>query len=1206
MSETRPEDQVTQGLLDTFHSDLALGLKQLDGLENIEVVVGIPFGYRTENLTDVIHVIEQGLEEAGLNGRSIVLFVGSDGNSASMTAAREAGDRVAAYGFSLGRDLEGRGWSTRAIMEVTSRLGASLLIVRSDLMPQTDRPTALGDGFGPAWISALLDPVCKHGHDLALARFSRHPLFNVVESLLTSPLITGVFGHYLNQPTPSVFALSLKLIRACLAAEESWTKDVATHGLDPWLTTRALVTQSSICEVPLGLPSFEPVLKQLKLTFFQVTRALFDQIKTQSEWWQQRPAPIARPVVYGLSAGTDPPTIEFDPNDLHRRFKLEFDHFDETLYSTIVPDELRLKMERLADRDNGDPGLTADEWASVVYDFLVSYRFEKQFHVDDIVDGVYPFFLARLGACMNDISQLKSRLIDHNDLPLDQIEGIISREIEHQCQLQTDRFVARWPQLCQAWREKEKDTSSYLPRLGAWEFVPHVGVVVPQEIRKSETESVWARKVYQRQIDRYRREFKTFITERLGLEEVTDSMEILDQLHRFMRKLDWTIDVDIFRGDFSTVRGARQLTEQICEVFAPKETLQLTPEATRGILHRIPPKNLIMQSNCQNVTDLLENQSANDALAMAGWTDRQHFLNRVLDLIEQDAEPGWFHHAPLKPLVVDLNLLTNAIDLRGTAALARLVGRVVVGNYEKGWGGEFPKLWFLLKTIKSIVGVELFAKMWAQFAEEGLDFNHRVAASIRGHWGRRVLSAHNVFENQHQRILASRLRGFAERIQQEQPERRDAAQMLIDAASVYHLSITLPDATFVPLSAWTWASYSHRGGVGAPTPLSSLVERDWATRDFLVSYLSESGQGDEHSVEEKIVELIGQGRESDDLSEQLLGLSTNPDQLMVSQSPSPAPLGAGQLVRLGDGPILKPRAGQAWESRYVLNNAAVRLDGTIYLLYRAFGEDKTSRIGLAWTKDGVHIDGRLDQPIFSPDHPTESAGCEDPRVTVIGERMYMLYSAWDGELPQIAMASIPVQAFLEQRFDAWERHGLGFPGLSNKDATLYPDTFDGRYVLYHRIDPNMWISYLDELNCPWPKTGQQIVVGPRSGMMWDGVKIGAGAQPIKTTHGWLNIYHGVDYAHCYRLGVLFTHLDNPAKVLYQSPNPILEPLTDFEIGKTGGKDYWVPHVVFTCGAVPLADKEIIDRDDEILVYYGAADTAIGVAKAKLSELVPIL
>jgi predicted GH43/DUF377 family glycosyl hydrolase len=201
------------------------------------------------------------------------------------------------------------------------------------------------------------------------------------------------------------------------------------------------------------------------------------------------------------------------------------------------------------------------------------------------------------------------------------------------------------------------------------------------------------------------------------------------------------------------------------------------------------------------------------------------------------------------------------------------------------------------------------------------------------------------------------------------------------------------------------------------------------------------------------------------------------------------------------------------------------------------------------------------------------------------------------------MASIPVDAFLERRFDQWERHGLAYPALPNKDAILYPEKFGGRYAVYHRIDPNMWVSYIDTLACPWPRAGHKVFAGPRSGMMWDGVKIGAGAPPIKTTHGWLNIYHGVDYERSYRLGAFLMAIDDPSNVLYRTPNPILEPETPYELGDDAS---WVPHVVFTCGAVPATDTDVVGPDDEVLVYYGAADTVIGVAKARLRDIVPII
>ena len=120
-------------------------------------------------------------------------------------------------------------------------------------------------------------------------------------------------------------------------------------------------------------------------------------------------------------------------------------------------------------------------------------------------------------------------------------------------------------------------------------------------------------------------------------------------------------------------------------------------------------------------------------------------------------------------------------------------------------------------------------------------------------------------------------------------------------------------------------------------------------------------------------------------------------------------------------------------------------------------------------------------------------------------------------------------------------------------------------------------------------------------MSWDGLKIGGGSQPIKTKYGWLVIYHGVDRSFVYRLGVLLLGLDDPGQLLYRSPNPVLEPEESYELGEEG---CYVPNVVFNCGAVPQVDKEILGDDDEIFVYYGAADTVTCVATAKVSDLIP--
>ena len=84
---------------------------------------------------------------------------------------------------------------------------------------------------------------------------------------------------------------------------------------------------------------------------------------------------------------------------------------------------------------------------------------------------------------------------------------------------------------------------------------------------------------------------------------------------------------------------------------------------------------------------------------------------------------------------------------------------------------------------------------------------------------------------------------------------------------------------------------------------------------------------------------------------------------------------------------------------------------------------------------------------------------------------------------------------------------------------------------------------------------------------------------------------------------MLVDLADPTVLLYRSPNFILEPTERFEVGEKD--ESWVPNVVFTCGAVSRdVGKDILTARDEVLVYYGAADSVIGVATARIEDLVP--
>lgn len=320
------------------------------------------------------------------------------------------------------------------------------------------------------------------------------------------------------------------------------------------------------------------------------------------------------------------------------------------------------------------------------------------------------------------------------------------------------------------------------------------------------------------------------------------------------------------------------------------------------------------------------------------------------------------------------------------------------------------------------------------------------------------------------------------------------------------------------------------------------------------------------------------------------------------------------LDRAKANPVIYPRSQFHWESFATYNPAAFYASGQVHILYRAQGPDLISSIGYANSSDGLKIDERLDSPVYVPQEVFESfqkasasdveqkyvsgggiAGCEDPRVTLIEDRLYMTYVAFDGASPpRVALTSIHLDDFLAKRW-FWERPVLiSPPGIVDKSAVIFPEKIKGKYVIMHRIFPNIQIDYTEDLNFDgsrWLAEKDRISIREN---MWDSRKIGAGAPPIKTSEGWLLIYYGVDDRddRFYKMGAMLLDLEDPTKVLYRSSTPILEPEDWYE--NSGFK----PGIVYPCGAVVL--------NNTLLVYYGGADCVVCVASRDLNSFLDAL
>jgi len=297
-----------------------------------------------------------------------------------------------------------------------------------------------------------------------------------------------------------------------------------------------------------------------------------------------------------------------------------------------------------------------------------------------------------------------------------------------------------------------------------------------------------------------------------------------------------------------------------------------------------------------------------------------------------------------------------------------------------------------------------------------------------------------------------------------------------------------------------------------------------------------------------------------------------------------------ELVRRYSGNPILTKADIPYPVETV-HNAAVTKHGDEYImLFRAHLRTGRSIIGLARSVDGYKFTADP-EPFLTPARDGafaeyEEFGVEDPRVTKIDDEYLITYSAYSRNGVRIALAR--TTDFLQL-----ERVSL-ITQADYRNTVIFPEKFNG---LYARLDRphseisawSIWITYSPDLVF-WGES--KLVMKPEP-YHWDEMKIGPGAPPIKTSQGWLSIYHGVfetmDGA-VYRLGVALHDLSDPSRIIGVGDSWILQPEASWEI--TG----YVHNVVFTCGAVA-------EPDGTVKLYWGGADSVMCAGEANLTDLV---
>jgi len=241
-----------------------------------------------------------------------------------------------------------------------------------------------------------------------------------------------------------------------------------------------------------------------------------------------------------------------------------------------------------------------------------------------------------------------------------------------------------------------------------------------------------------------------------------------------------------------------------------------------------------------------------------------------------------------------------------------------------------------------------------------------------------------------------------------------------------------------------------------------------------------------------------------------------------------------------------------------------------------------SHLRLVSSTDGIHFSEPADTPPILGQGELETFGIEDCRVTQLGSQYCLTYTA-------VSENGVGVGLKTTSDWVNFQDHGMILPP-HNKDCAIFEEQIGGLYYALHRpSSPELggnyiWIAEsLDLLH--WGN--HRCVAHSRPGF-WDSARVGAGASPIRTERGWLEIYHGATEQSRYCLGAILLDLDKPWKVLARSHTPMMEPLADYE------RNGFFGEVVFTNGHL---------RDgDELTIYYGASDSVICAARFSISEI----
>ena len=274
----------------------------------------------------------------------------------------------------------------------------------------------------------------------------------------------------------------------------------------------------------------------------------------------------------------------------------------------------------------------------------------------------------------------------------------------------------------------------------------------------------------------------------------------------------------------------------------------------------------------------------------------------------------------------------------------------------------------------------------------------------------------------------------------------------------------------------------------------------------------------------------------------------------------------------------------------IFNSAVAPFDDGFVAVLRGEQVDGVPHIYMGKSTDGIHWDVDSEKIAFVNEsgEPFMPRYAYDPRLIKVEEDYYIL---WCTDFYGASIGMAKTRDF--KTFVRMENPFIPF----NRNAVLFPRKIGGMYKLLSRPSDSGHTPFGDIFISESPDMvywGRHRHVMSRGTAWWESVKIGGGAAPIETSEGWLLFYHGVASTcngFVYSIGGAILDIDEPSRVLYRCRNFLLTPEEPYE------ERGFVPNVCFPCATLQDA------KTGRIAIYYGAADTYVGLAFTQVEDVV---